>query len=323
MTSPTIHYSPEYNLDLGGLEALHPFDTKKAGRALELLRQWMGLARVDQHIVPVSREVSRDDLLLAHAADYLDSLTDSARVAGILELSEVAMLPAQMVDQHILRPMRLAVQGTIDATETALKSGLAINLAGGFHHASHDSGRGFCAYGDVIVALRSLQRRSVIAENASVLYIDLDAHQGDGVERLAMFHELKNLFILDMYREDIFPGDRVAAERIDLAGPLPGNTGDECYLSKVKGLLTVALATSRPVLAIYNAGTDILAGDPLGDLGVTAKGIVERDRYVIETLRAANVPLVIVPSGGYTEESHKLVAEMLRIAIDEPVLSAG
>lgn len=311
MTSPTIHYSPDYNLRLMGLEELHPFDTGKAGKALELVRSRLGDAKVDSHVVSVTSEATPEMLELAHSRDYLASLTLSANVAAVLELPVVDELPVAMVDDLILRPMRLAVQGTLDAARSALTGGVAINLAGGFHHASHDRGSGFCVYADVVIALRVLWQEGMLKFGEKILYVDLDAHQGNGVCRLCQYYQLDDVFILDIYNRNIYPNDKVALKRIDGDVPLSPATGDAAYLSVLASVLPDAIRKSQPALVVYNAGTDILAGDPLGDLGVSHEGVVERDRYVIDTCKEEDLPLLIVPSGGYTQSSHRLIAEML------------
>ena len=311
MTSTKIHYSPEYNLTLLGLEELHPFDASKAGKALALLRQQVGENLVAQHLVPVISEATPEALELAHSRGYLESLTQSVNVAAALELGALQDFPATAIDQHVLRPMRLAVQGTIDAAHSALQGGIGVNLAGGFHHASHDQGQGFCLYGDVIIALRLLQQEGALGAEARVLYVDLDAHQGNGVCRILQYYEMDHVLVLDMYNKDVFPNDGVAVKRIDYPVPLRSGIGDEKYIGALKAALPDAIGDTPPALVVYNAGTDILTGDPLGDLGVSAEGIGIRDRYVIDTCRDANVPLLIVPSGGYTQTSHRLIAEML------------
>src|SRR5436309_546549 len=63
-------------------------------------------------------------------------------------------------------------------------------------------------------------------------------------------------------------------------------------------------------LAFYNAGTDIVAGDRIGRFDVTPEGVAARDRLVIDMLASRSIPTVILPSGGYTRISHKLIAEM-------------
>lgn len=315
MPSPSIYYSPEYNLGLSGIEQLHPFDTGKSGWALERLRSQIGTDVVDAHLVQVVHEASEVELRLAHSKAYLESLSTSAEIANILEFPILQRLPWAMVNEKVLRPMRLAVRGTIDAAQAALSGGLAVNLSGGFHHACHDRGGGFCIYSDVVVAIRSLQQRALLKERDPILYIDVDAHQANGVERLCMHYRLGSVFILDMYCAGIYPDDGVAAARIDLSAALPLGASDHFYLDTLEQLLPRAIATAGPALAIYNAGTDILTGDPLGGLDVSAAGVTARDRFVIESCRASGIPLLIVPSGGYTPESHRLIADMLRLIL--------
>ena len=80
------------------------------------------------------------------------------------------------------------------------------------------------------------------------------------------------------------------------------------------------LEQSPFALAFYNAGTDVLSGDPLGKLDLTRAGVLERDRYVLSSLDAAGIPWVMVPSGGYTDESHRLIAETVIWACTARVL---
>jgi histone deacetylase 11 len=63
-------------------------------------------------------------------------------------------------------------------------------------------------------------------------------------------------------------------------------------------------------LAFYNAGTDIVSGDPIGRFDVSPEGVAARDRLVIDMLASRNIPTVIVTSGGYTRISHTLIADM-------------
>ena len=200
--------------------------------------------------------------------------------------------------------------------ETALKTGgIAFNLAGGYHHAWHDRGEGFCLYADVIIALRYALQSGILGSNDRVLYIDLDAHQGNGVCRQLLYYELNQVTVFDMYARDNYPGDKLAIGRIDVGHPLPPRTGDANYLGVLCALLPEVFAVDSPRLVIYNAGTDILDTDPLGELGVSEAGVMDRDRFVIDTCLDKQVPLVIVPSGGYTERSHVLVARLMEYLI--------
>ncbi len=131
---PRVVYSRHYNIGFYGLERLHPFDSRKYGRAWKLLLRHFGAALKKFH-VRTDRPASRDELLLVHSVDYLSQLRNPGYVARALEVAQVQYLPRWAIDWHILRPMRWATRGTILAAQAALEHGFAVNLSGGYHHA--------------------------------------------------------------------------------------------------------------------------------------------------------------------------------------------
>lgn len=307
---PRIIYTPRYTIHALGLDRLHPFDIRKHRRAFRLLRERLGAADLSRRWVRPRREASRDELLAVHTEKYLDSLRHAATIAGILEVPPVAYLPGALLDRCVLRPMRWGVAGTIVACREALAHGGAINLSGGYHHASADRGEGFCVYDGVVIALRVLRASGGFPADGRLIYIDLDAHQGNGVARDLMAD--RTAFILDMYNADIYPGDREARRRIDCDLPLRMGTRGATYLATLESELPRFLdAVHRPgiaTLAIYNAGTDPYEGDALGGLRLSAEDIFTRDRMVVTELTRRGVPWVMLPSGGYSAESYRMVA---------------
>src|SRR5262249_5833029 len=166
-------YSPAYNISAFGLERLHPFDSRKYRRIHDwLIRQ--GLRRPGEFVAPCP--CSHAKLLRVHTPEYLRSLRDRRVLADILEVRVLRYLSRRMVAWRVSRPMRGATGGSILASRLALEQGLAINLGGGYHHASSDRGGGFCVYADVPLALLMLHEEGRLA---SVLVVDTDAHQGD------------------------------------------------------------------------------------------------------------------------------------------------
>lgn len=312
---PRIVYSPRYNMGLLGLERwLHPFDARKYGRVRTALRQAFG-RRLDSWLVRPTRPVSRAELLLVHTPEHLERLRSPAVVAAALELPMLAKLPLALTDWCLLSPMRWATMGTIVAARAALAGkNLAINLGGGFHHAKPGSGEGFCVYADIGLAIAMLRRERLLRADARVVSIDLDAHQGNGVAHC--FLDDPCVFLFDQFNDSIYPRyDEIARERIDCAIPLPSGCDDERYLnlltSRLPGFLDSAGRSAPVELAIYNAGTDVHRDDPLGGLGLTTAGIVERDRLVVEELRRRKIPTVLLLSGGYTRQSYAIIAESL------------
>ena len=304
-----IVYSPKYNIGFYGLERLHPFDSRKYGRAWKLLRRHFGSSIKKMHVRP-RRAADRDELQLVHSADYLARLSYSNYVAGALELPPIRRLPGWVIDWHVLRPMRWATRGTILAATEALQHGLAVNLSGGYHHAKPNQGEGFSVYSDIGIAVAAVRHQKLIYENARVVYVDTDAHQGNGV--CHNFMSDPRVFIFDIFNSHIYPMyDVEARRRIDCEIGINSTVTDSEYMQALRdrlpGFLDSVGRTSIG-LAIYNAGTDVFDGDPLGGLSISAHAIRERDLYVVGELRKRGIPTVMVLSGGYTKESYQLVA---------------
>lgn len=303
-------YSRAYDIGLLGLERLHPFDAHKYSRAWRQLQRRFGRALERWHVSP-DREISGGELATVHSASYLRrDLRSSSYLGRALELPFIGKLPFWLIDRAVLRPMRRATMGTLLAARAALANGgFAINLAGGYHHASAGRGEGFCVYADVAVAVQMLRASGELGHDDQLLYIDLDAHQGNGVARI--FAEDRSLAIFDMYNADIYPRDAVARRRVDHDLPLGEGCSETLYLATLRRHLPGFVerwSRRRPRLAIYNAGTDVFFDDSLGGLSLSAAAVLERDRYVAELLRAVGIPWVMVLSGGYSGQSYQLVA---------------
>lgn len=101
---------------------------------------------------------------------------------------------------------------------------------------------------------------------------------------------------------------------------MSGCTTDE-YLELLQTRLPAfieSVGQSKQVgLAIYNAGTDIYEGDALGGLRVSAEGVLKRDLFVLEELRRRAIPTVMLPSGGYSEESHRMIARTIQHLLEK------
>ncbi|KAI6229659.1 Hist-deacetyl domain-containing protein [Aphelenchoides besseyi] len=307
-----IVYDSAYNIHFFGLEKMHPFDSKKWGNVMDHLIVDGKLTK-SQYVRP--REVTHTELRVVHSDSYLKSLNCSGVVARVVEIPFVACVPNCVVNRILLKPMRIQTGGTILAAHLALERRFAINIGGGFHHASATKGGGFCVYADITLALSFLFLNDRIK---SAMIVDLDAHQGNGHE-----HDFANddrVFILDMFNYQIYPGDFKAKESIKCAIRLESHTTDREYLSKLKKGLQTSLDTFTPDLIVYNAGTDVLDGDPLGRLDISAEGVVKRDEMVFTAAAEHSIPIVMVTSGGYTSRSAEAIAESVSNLLDKFIL---
>ncbi|CAF4085417.1 unnamed protein product, partial [Rotaria sordida] len=241
-------------------------------------------------------EVTREDLLVVHTKRYLSSLQWSARVAFVLEVPSVALLPNFIVQWRVLRQLRYHTGGTVLAGKLALERGWSINVGGGFHHCSSDHGGGFCAYADL----------TLLIKNLFMYYPD----RGNGHERDFMNDE--RVFIMDMYNRLIYPRDHQAKNAIRCKIELKHHTNDKTYLRLLHINLEKSLNEFQPDFVVYNAGTDILQGDPFGNLNITPEGVIIRDEIVFtKCIRERNIPIVMCTSGGYQQTNARVIADSI------------
>ncbi len=246
-----------------------------------------------------------DELRLVHTPDYVDRLTQ-----GRLTEAEMRRVGFPWSPEFAERSYR-AVGGTIGASRAALEHGIAINLAGGTHHAFVDHGEGFCVFNDVAVSIRVLQRERRIKRAAVV---DLDVHQGNGTH--AIFTGDANVFTFSMHGGRNYPFNKVAGS-LDIE--LLDGTGDDKYLELLAEHLPDVLARAAPDLVVYLAGADPHEHDRLGRLKMTHAGLRRRDVMVIAACREAGIPVAITIAGGYGHditETVKIHANTVRIARD-------
>jgi acetoin utilization deacetylase AcuC-like enzyme len=192
------------------------------------------------------------------------------------------------------------VAGTLLTAELALKHGLALNTAGGTHHAHRDFGSGYCILNDLAFTAAELLNRGAVAR---VLIVDLDVHQGDGTA--AMCAHDPRIYTLSVHCESNFPA-RKPPSTLDVG--LADGVGDDEYLSAVAGALERALDESNPGLVLYDAGVDVHARDALGRLNVTDAGLLRRELLVLDACLGRGVPVAGVVGGGYDDDLETLAA---------------
>ncbi|KAM0912417.1 hypothetical protein ACQ4PT_012818 [Festuca glaucescens] len=295
-----VVYSAAYDIAFLGIEKLHPFDSSKWGRICKFLTT-EGHLEKNRVIEPL--EASKEDLLVVHTVSYLNSLKSSFRVAAIVEVPPVTLIPNWVVQQKLLYPFRKQVGGSILSAKLALERGWAVNVGGGFHHCSAEEGGGFCAYADITLCIQFAFVRLNISR---VMIIDLDAHQGNGHEKdfaNDVFHLQEGYTFWTCTMLEFIPltaygvEDHAAKRHIDQKVELLSGTKTDDYLDQLDKALKVAKSRFQPQLIVYNAGTDILDGDPLGNLNISPEGVLIRDEKVFRFAKDQNIPLLMLTSG--------------------------
>ncbi|HET7775850.1 MAG TPA: histone deacetylase [Azospira sp.] len=276
-----LYYSDTFVLPL---PPGHRFPMEKYARLRQLLQE-DGFPAGD-FLLPEA--ATREELCRAHAPAYVDRV-----LGGQLTAAEIRHIgfpwSAPMVERS-----RRSAGATLAACRAALEEGCGINLAGGTHHAHHDSGSGFCVFNDAAVAARAMQAEGRVAR---IAVIDCDVHQGDGTARILTGDD--SVFTFSLHGARNFPFDKAQS---DLDIELPDESGDAAYLEALEQGLERTFSLSRPQLAIYLAGADPYAGDRLGRLSLSMAGLQARDERVLAACRERSIPVAIAMAGGYARD---------------------
>jgi acetoin utilization deacetylase AcuC-like enzyme len=250
-------------------------------------------------------KLSEEKLYGVHCADYWQKLKN-----GVLTKDEIRKMGFPYSQQLVRREL-VILKGTIDCALFAMHYGVALNVAGGTHHAFRDRGEGFCLLNDIAVASDYLISKQLVQQ---VLVVDLDVHQGNGTA--SIFHENDQVFTFSMHGGKNYP---LKKESSDLDIPLPDGIDDAAYLKILKEKLPELIDAVQPDFIFYQAGVDVLATDKLGRLGLSQNGCKLRDRFVMETCQKNEIPVAISMGGGYSEKLSDIVeahANTFRVAAE-------
>ncbi len=188
----------------------------------------------------------------------------------------------------------IIADGTIKASEYALKYGIAMNIAGGTHHAYTNRGEAFCLLNDQAIGARYLQNKGLANK---VLIVDLDVHQGNGTAEI--FQNDDSVFTFSIHGKSNYPFKK---ELSDLDIALDNDTNDDMYLNILKDTLPNLIDEQQPDFIYYLCGVDVIASDKLGKLGMTIEGCKARDRFVLQICKDRNIPVMCSMGGGYSAD---------------------
>ncbi|REG89157.1 histone deacetylase family protein [Winogradskyella sediminis] len=239
-------------------------------------------------------EIPNDKYILAvHDPEYyydLVNLTLNQRAARKIGFP----LSRTLVEREIR-----ITDGTIKASEFALQHGIAMNIAGGTHHAFTNRGEGFCMLNDQAIGARYLQHKGLVDK---ILIVDLDVHQGNGTAEI--FQNDDSVFTFSMHSKSNYPFKKETSN-LDIA--LENDTNDSAYLNLLKDTLPNLIAQQQPDFIYYLCGVDVIKTDKLGKLGLTLEGCKARDRFVLEQCKLNQIPVMCSMGGGYSPDIKTIV----------------
>lgn len=253
----------------------HPFNQKRIVLTMDLLKKY-GVLRNEDIIAP--RTVTDEELLLVHDSTFIDIVKRAGK--GLVTEEAGAVYGIGTEDTPIFPNMHEAsamlVGGTLTAVDEVMegRAKYALNLGGGLHHGFQGKASGFCVYNDSSVAIKYMQKKY----NARVLYVDTDAHHGDGVQWT--FYDDPNVCTFSIHETGryLFPGTGNVTERGNGKGygtsfnfPIDAFTEDESFLEVYETALHEVASFFKPDVILTQNGADAHYFDPLTHLYGTMK----------------------------------------------------
>ncbi|KNG84196.1 histone deacetylase 1 [Aspergillus nomiae NRRL 13137] len=177
------------------------------------------------------------------------------------------------------------------------KCDIAVNWAGGLHHAKKSEASGFCYVNDIVLGILELLRFK-----QRVLYVDIDVHHGDGVEEA--FYTTDRVMTVSFHKYgEYFPG---TGELRDIGVgqgkyyavnfPLRDGIDDVSYKSIFEPVIKSVMEWYRPEAVVLQCGGDSLSGDRLGCFNLSMRGHAN----CVNFIKSFNLPTLILGGGGYT-----------------------
>ena len=260
----------------------------------ELLPQQLileGTNKIEDFFEP--KPASLEHVLRIHEKNYVNRLLKLS-----LTKNEIRSIGFPLTNDLIKREFLIA-GGTIYGAEKALKFGIAMNIAGGTHHAFYDRGEGFCMLNDQAIAANYLLNNNLAKK---ILIIDLDVHQGNGTA--SIFKNNPNVFTLSFHGQKNYPFKK---ENSDLDYGFDDFTNDDFYLKKLKEIIPKTIDNFQPNFIFYLAGVDVLENDKLGRLSLSLEGCLERDKFILNYCKRNNIPVQVSMGGGYSINIDEIV----------------
>ncbi|KAL2507456.1 Histone deacetylase 9 [Forsythia ovata] len=246
------------------------------------------------------------ELAQFHSADYvefLNRITPDTQSLFSNEMVKYNLGEDCPVFENLFEFCQIYAGGTIDAARRLNNQlcDIAINWAGGLHHAKKCEASGFCYVNDLVLGILEL-----LKHHARVLYIDIDVHHGDGVEEAFYFTDRVMTVSFHKYGDLFFPGTGDLKDVGEREGkfyainvPLKDGIDDTSFYRLFKLVITKVVEIYQPGAIVLQCGADSLAGDRLGCFNLSIDGHAACVRLV----KSLNLPLLVTGGGGYTKEN--------------------
>jgi acetoin utilization protein AcuC len=301
MDRPALIWDPELAAyDFG---ESHPLNPVRLTLAVGLMDAFGMLT--PQNVISPS-PASEEDLLLVHSPEYVAAV----RRAGTSGADFLPTMGLGTGDDPVFPRMHEIASLTCGASIRGIEEVASgprrrtFSIAGGMHHAHRDRAAGFCVYNDAAVGIAVARQRH---HGLRILYVDIDAHHGDGVQEA--FADTPDVMTISMHESGLymFPGTGFSSEIGRGPGegfaanvPMPPFATDECFALAFEEVVVPLARAFRPDLIVGQLGADAHHSDPLTDLGLTLPGYRRLVRGIIGLAdELCDGRLAAVGGGGY------------------------
>ncbi|KAJ6244772.1 histone deacetylase rpd3 [Anaeramoeba flamelloides] len=281
----------------------HPMKPKRIRLTNDLITGY-GL-HSKMKIYPINRSTF-EELSQYHSKDYvkfLKDVTPDCKEIFTKVLDKFNVGEDSPIFDGLFEFSQISAGGSVQGARK-LNNGetdIAINWAGGLHHAKRSEASGFCYINDIVLGILEL-----LKYHPRVLYIDIDIHHGDGVEKAFEKTDRVMTCSFHKYGKGYFPGTGSIndvgfnkGENYAVNFPLNDGMDDESYFYIFKRTIDIIMNYYQPSAIVLQCGADTLAHDPLGCFNLTLKGPGECVKYV----KGLGKPLLVLGGGGYNPKN--------------------
>jgi acetoin utilization protein AcuC len=276
ITSALIHSDAATRFDYG---PQHPLRMERLGLTWRLMQAY-GITRLPGSTVLAPEPAAEADIARFHSREYLDVLK---RANTGTEPADGAMYGLGLGDNPVFRGLwesaQLVAAGSLLAADVVARGEVerAFHFAGGLHHAMPDRASGFCYVNDAVLAILRLREHGL-----RVVYVDIDAHHGDGVQHA--FYADPNVMTVSLHErgERLFPGTGFVREVGEGEGvgfsvnlPLEAYTDSAVYLPAFDAVVPPLVQRFAPDVIVAQLGVDTHRTDPLTHLALDVQGFAQ------------------------------------------------
>jgi len=294
-----VVFSSEYLIGVSTYSDHHAFDIFKYKRIRDGLIAEK-LLKAKNILYPKPCDFS--DIKKVHTAAYIRKIQDPIYVNQALKIEINSIW-----DNSVLEYYKAVCGGTIHAANKAIELKKPIfNLGGGFHHAQPDRAEGFCLLNDIAIAAKILKEENNVSK---ILIVDLDYHQGNG--NSLIFKDEPDIFTFSIHADKWLEDNALSNKDILVESDI----SDEDYMELIKENLNAIIKQFKPDFLFYIAGSDPFQEDELADMQISRNMMLKRNMFVEGKAQELNIPIVILPGGGYGKKSWEIYYDYLRTVL--------